>query len=45
MEQFADQVHSSTLNNFKPELIDKIIETMPKRIDLIIKNRGRGVKY
>ena len=45
MEQFADRVHS-TLSNFKPaELIDQIIETMPKRIDLIIKNCGRRIKY
>ena len=44
MEQFADRVHC-TLMSLKPELIDKIIETMPKGIDLIIKNRGSRIKY
>ena len=44
MEQFADRAQC-TLRNFKPELIDKIIETMPKRIDLNIKNCHGRIKY
>ena len=44
MEQFADRAQC-TLRNFKPELIDKIIETMPKRIERIIKNCGSRIKY
>ena len=44
MEQFADRVHC-TLMNFKPELIDKIFETMLKRIVLIIKKGGSRIKY
>ena len=42
MEQFADGVQC-TLMNFKSELIDNIIETIPKRIGLIIKNRGSRI--
>ena len=44
MEQFADWVQC-TLMNFKPELIGKIIETMSKRIDYLIQNRGSRIKY
>ena len=43
-DEFADRVQNMMLS-FKPEAIDKIIETMPKRIDMIIKKRGRRIKY
>ena len=42
--EFAARV-SEKLASFSVDKIDKIIETMPKRIDLIIKGRGKRLKY
>ena len=43
-EEFVLRV-SNTLQSFNPEIIDKIIESMPKRINMIIKRRGHRIKY
>ena len=43
-EQFSDRVEK-TLCNIDPKLIDRTIESMNKRIELIIKRRGRRLKY
>ena len=39
-EQFSDRVEK-TLRNIDPKLIDRTIEPMNKRIELIVKRRGR----
>ena len=43
-EQFSDRVEK-TLCNIDPKLIDRTIESMNKTIELIIKRRGRRLKY
>lgn len=43
-DQFADRVKQN-LADFDISTIDKIIESMPKRIDRIIKKRGLRLKY
>lgn len=43
-EEFAERV-KSTMLNFPPNQIDKIIRSMSKRVNLIIKNNGKRIKY
>ena len=43
-EQFSTRVRNCMLN-FPINLIDNIIESMPKRIHIIIKNKGERLKY
>lgn len=43
-EQFSSRV-IRTITNFSSTTIDKIIETMDHRMDLIIKNKGNRTKY
>ena len=43
-EQFTDRV-ASMLKDTRSNVIDNIIESMPKRIDMIIKRRGERIKY
>ena len=43
-EQFSTRVRNCMLN-FPINLIDTIIESMPKRIHIIIKNKGERLKY
>ena len=33
------------IKNFDPEYIDKVISTMPKRIDMVIQRNGQRIKY
>ena len=43
-EQFIKRIEE-TLMGFDQGVIDKTIETMEKRLDLIIKNKGERTKY
>ena len=43
-EQFSDRVEK-TLCNIDPKLIDRTNDSMKKTIELIIKRRGRRLKY
>ena len=43
-EQFSERV-ATTIKSLDGRLIDKTIESMNKRIDLIIKNKGQRTKY
>lgn len=44
IEGFTQRVYRN-LQSFDSSIIDKIIETMPKRLDMIIKARGQRIKY
>lgn len=44
MEEFKTRV-KNLMENYPCDKIDKIIDTMDKRIDLILKNKGRRIKY
>ena len=44
IEEFTQRV-SSNLQSFDSGIIDTIIETMPKRLDMILKARGQRIKY
>ena len=43
-EEFSERVRQCVFG-FRPEEIDPIIESMDKRVDLIIKRRGQRIKY
>ena len=43
-EDFCERVKRTVLN-YSPEVIDKTIESMDKRMDLIIKNKGQRLKH
>ena len=43
-EDFCERV-KRTILNYSPEVIDKTIESMDNRMDLIIKNKGQRLKY
>ena len=42
--QFCARVNS-TLLNYSPEIIDRTIESMDRRIDMVIKSKGQRIKY
>ncbi len=42
--QFCARVRT-TLLNYSPEVIDKTIESMDKRIDMVIRSKGQRIKY
>ena len=44
IDEFKARV-MNLMENFPSEKIDKIIDTMDKRIGLILKNNGRRIKY
>ena len=41
---FSERVEKTALN-FSPEIIDKTIDSMPRRINAVIKNKGLRTKY
>ena len=43
-KEFSARV-KSTMENFSVDMIDKIIDTMPKRMREIVKSRGQRLKY
>ncbi len=43
-DQFCERVRH-TLLNYPAKIIDKTIETMEKRIDMVIKAKGQRIKY
>lgn len=43
-QQFADRARRICLS-YPSEVIDKTIESMPKRIDMVIKSKGQRTKY
>jgi len=43
-EEFEECI-KSTMRDFSHEEIDKSIESMPKRVDLVLKHRGNRIKY
>lgn len=43
-EQFSMRVRNCLLN-YPKDVIDRVIESMPKRINMIIKHKGRRLKY
>ena len=43
-QQFVDRVKRLCLS-YSPEIIDRTIESMPKRIDMVIKSKGQRTKY
>jgi len=43
-EEFEERI-KSTMRDFSHEEIDKSIESMPKRVDLVLKHRGNRIKY
>ena len=43
-DQFCDRV-KATLLNFSPAIIDSTIDSMPKRMRLILKGKGKRTKY
>ena len=43
-KEFSARV-KSTMDNFSVDMIDKIIDTMPKRMREIVKSRGQRLKY
>ena len=42
--QFCTRV-KATLLNYSPDIIDRTIESMDKRIDMVIKSKGQHIKY
>lgn len=44
MEEFALRV-KNTLLNFPSATIDKLIDSMPKRVDMVIKSQGQRIRY
>ena len=43
-QQFVDRARRTCLS-YSSEIIDRTIESMPKRIDMVIKNKGQRTKY
>ena len=43
-EQFCKRIRFTILN-YSAEIIDRTIDSMPKRINMIIKNKGQRLKY
>ena len=43
-DEFCDRVRNTILN-YDVDVIDRTIETMPKRIKLILKGKGYRTKY
>ena len=43
-EQFCERV-KKTLMDFNPDVVDRTIESMPKRVEMIIKRKGQRIKY
>ena len=43
-EQFEQRI-KDTMQNFRKDKIDKIIESMTKRVESILKGRGKRLKY
>ena len=43
-EEFSNRVQN-LLESFSIQAIDKIIESIPRRIDMILKRRGKRIKY
>ena len=43
-EQFKNQV-ISTFHSIPVETVNNLIRSMPKRIDMVIRNKGKGIKY
>ena len=43
-DNFCERVERTCLE-FSPEIVDRTISSMPKRIDLVIKGKGNRTKY
>ena len=43
-KEFSDRIRK-TMENFPTSIIDNTIESMDKRISLIIKSKGQRIKY
>ena len=43
-EQFNYRV-TSTFHSIPVETVNNLIRSMPKRIDMVIRNKGKGIKY
>ena len=43
-EEFEDRI-KRTMSNFSHKKIDSLIESMPRRVDLVLKNKGKRINY